>query len=175
MAISGRRSTLAAWVCWAVVVVSSLLLAMSLLMPSSWASGRFALVVGRGQLGVGQASHDLVTAWPREIENPLWQFAGSGMRAQVWSPAPWRPARSDLTMTFAGAPNAVSPVITFGVQWIPLWWPLVIFAAAGIAFTVHARRARLAGQCPHCGYDLRGLEPGTCPECGRPAAPQIAT
>lgn len=171
MAISGRRSTLAAWTCWAVVVVCALLLAMSLLMPWSWAAGQWGAVLGRGQLGVGHASHDLVTTWPQGTDNPLWQFAGSGMRAQVWSPAPWRPSRSDLVMTFAGAPNAVSPVMTFEVQWIPLWWPLVLFAAAAIAFTLHARRTKLAGQCPHCGYDLRGLAPGTCPECGRsPAA-----
>ncbi|MCC7387906.1 MAG: hypothetical protein IT431_03970 [Phycisphaerales bacterium] len=35
------------------------------------------------------------------------------------------------------------------------------------------RSRRLArGQCPCCGYDLRGIEAGLCPECGRPLNPE---
>jgi len=51
---------------------------------------------------------------------------------------------------------------------IPLWIPFIL---AGILPFVlvrrsRARRARLAGRCRSCGYDLTGNTSGVCPECG---------
>jgi hypothetical protein len=38
----------------------------------------------------------------------------------------------------------------------------------GSALRIWLRPRRLFWQCPHCGYDRRGLPPGqTCPECGQ--------
>lgn len=62
---------------------------------------------------------------------------------------------------------------------IPYW--LLALAAALPALALIARhlgihrasaRARRAGRCPHCGYDLRAT-PTRCPECGNPTAPTV--
>jgi predicted amidophosphoribosyltransferase len=53
---------------------------------------------------------------------------------------------------------------------IPIWLPLLIFAApAGLWLRGVLRRRRGAHECPSCGYDLRAT-PDRCPECGTPAA-----
>ena len=66
---------------------------------------------------------------------------------------------------------------TYGTSWevwVPLWMPTVFFAVIlGLSFLPIRRRGsrrRLAGQCLHCGYDLRGTW-GRCPECGTTVAP----
>lgn len=47
-----------------------------------------------------------------------------------------------------------------------LW--VIALAAAGVALGVWliGRRYRDPAKCPDCGYDIRGLTSGTCPECG---------
>ncbi len=53
---------------------------------------------------------------------------------------------------------------------IPLWMPLVLFAAYPVAILwrgpIRRRLRGQQGQCPVCGYDLRGNKSGVCPECG---------
>ncbi len=50
---------------------------------------------------------------------------------------------------------------------VSMFWPLLVFAAAGIGSTLkfHAARRRTPGICPICNYDLRAT-PDRCPECG---------
>src|SRR5688500_14975694 len=85
----------------------------------------------------------------------------------------WHPA-----FTFAGFFVGVgrsTPHVKLDGRWtiqLPLWFPIVLTAALPAARLVglaRARRARRAGLCPRCGYDLRAT-PGRCPECGTPAA-----
>lgn len=71
----------------------------------------------------------------------------------------------------------------------PLWTlktamrlPLAVSIAAALGawlLVVRSRRLHGPGKCPSCGYDLRGLQPGShCPECGSPqsgAAPRRAS
>ncbi len=57
---------------------------------------------------------------------------------------------------------------------MPFWFPTLIFAAYPTwTFVIHPlrrrirlRRARLAGLCPKCRYNLTGLTVPRCPECG---------
>lgn len=56
---------------------------------------------------------------------------------------------------------------------IPLWMPLIAFAAYPVAWSVilagraHRRRRR-KGRCVECGYDVRTNTHGICPECATP-------
>jgi hypothetical protein len=54
-------------------------------------------------------------------------------------------------------------------------WPLLVslgLVSLGVMLRVRRRRARRAGRCVQCGYDLRAT-PQRCPECGSvsPARP----
>jgi hypothetical protein len=56
----------------------------------------------------------------------------------------------------------------WGVQ-VPLFIPLALFGGvAGGLWWAHRRERRRAmiGYCRACGYDLKGLAAGSCPECG---------
>jgi hypothetical protein len=55
--------------------------------------------------------------------------------------------------------NAVAILVACGLVW-SLWWVGVMRREA------RRKQARAAGRCPGCGFDLRGLPMGTCPECG---------
>lgn len=46
---------------------------------------------------------------------------------------------------------------------VPLWVPAVLLGAGAVVW--RPRRKRI-GHC-RCGYDLKGLDRGVCPECGR--------
>ena len=57
--------------------------------------------------------------------------------------------------------------------YIPLWFIVAVFAGIicfGWRAEHKARRARMHGGCPACGYDRRGLDSiSNCPECGSSA------
>jgi hypothetical protein len=55
---------------------------------------------------------------------------------------------------------------------IPHWFIVGVLAVLPAWWLIrrrNARRARRAGLCANCGYDLRAT-PDRCPECGQPAA-----
>ena len=50
--------------------------------------------------------------------------------------------------------------------------PLAAAGGVSLAVALVARRGRhIAGHCRGCGYDLRGLGAGMCPECGAASGP----
>ena len=46
----------------------------------------------------------------------------------------------------------------------------VLLIAAPAARLWRTDRRAMPWQCPKCGYDLRGLDGGVCPECGESIA-----
>ncbi len=64
-------------------------------------------------------------------------------------------------------------------MWLPLWMPLVLFAAyPGYALVTHGsrrrRQRRKHGLCLECGYNLTGNVSGICPECGSRCGPDAS-
>ncbi len=58
---------------------------------------------------------------------------------------------------------------------LPLWIPFVAFGVPVAVLMWQDRRRVRPGQCPRCGYDLRGNVSGRCPECGTPTSRSAST
>lgn len=66
---------------------------------------------------------------------------------------------------FGASPNQVP---RFEKSIIPLWLPLVLFAAPALVGWWRRCRHMPPGLCRRCRYDLRENASGRCPECGTP-------
>lgn len=63
-------------------------------------------------------------------------------------------------------PKISNPFDVTGAALIPCWLPILLFA---VTILVSYRKTRIkprVGHCGGCGYNLRGVESGICPECG---------
>lgn len=119
----------------------------------SIAAGGLDIDYTNSQPGIPRQMHPQLNSehWVREVD---WQ----------WLPE-WRLG----TQSWPGYSGA------FAGLTIPLWIPLLFFAAP-TAFLFHRdrRAARLARAtlCPNCSYSRAGLSPSApCPECGHTPAP----
>lgn len=84
---------------------------------------------------------------------------------------PWWPGLLFISLPTAAAaltaaaatPRGGGPILSMAVS-ITVY-PLVSIVRGAIG--MRSYRVPHPGMCPHCGYDLAGLAPGTnCPECG---------
>ncbi len=83
-------------------------------------------------------------------------FAGSMEPSWIWEPA---------TPVLAWWPR----VLWTDPDWllvVPLWIPTGLCGVAAGASWWRWWRRKQASACVRCGYDLRGLPSGVCPECG---------
>lgn len=79
--------------------------------------------------------------------------------------ADWIDSRFGLTWSpRASTSSAPSAFSTWSVR-IPLWIPFLLLASP-CAWFWFRHYTRTPGICDSCGYDLRGLTTGKCPECG---------
>ena len=79
----------------------------------------------------------------------------------------WRRLRFSFV---TGAYRGIKPPYSFWLLEVPLWSPIVLFAAyptiAFIRGPLRRWRRCRKGWCVKCGYDLTGNVSGVCPECG---------
>ena len=84
---------------------------------------------------------------------------GWSAHTQSWSPGLEWPKMQDGQMILSGFVVQVRSVS------LPLWLPLAIAAMVTAGVWVRGRK-HPPGHCARCGYDLREIESGRCPECG---------
>lgn len=144
---------------WAMVAAAALLAAASFLslVRPVWA-GRGGVVVGvtAGRLEVARSDGDLArqgNAWA--ISCP------AGMASILIGPqSAWRPTSNAARVTLG------TTALSLRVVYVPLWPLLTASVAAAGLLWWRVRGLVLPGHCASCGYDLKGLAGGTCPECG---------
>ena len=96
----------------------------------------------------------------------------SGMRSLLKHWRQLKKLRESLNktrwLTGAAVRQKLTPATLMWSHAVPLWTPVLIFAAASWQGSLPIRRRRKRqkfGLCLECGYDLRGSE-DRCPECG---------
>lgn len=97
----------------------------------------------------------------------LWQGPGQEHHpGGLW--VRFDPSRVELMPLIHRWPSALSnEEVAFNMFFLLPLWPVVILCAVLILVMMTRGRSR-KGRCQACGYDLRGIVTGRCPECGVP-------
>ncbi|MFO0836786.1 MAG: hypothetical protein U0638_17630 [Phycisphaerales bacterium] len=157
---SGRRGACItmSWICGVLALLTGAMwIAGNLMSPSVGAGGVCALV-SPSQLQLALANQ------PVEWAQNRWYFPNA-TAAVIMPGSVMRPTMSEASMT-VGTQTGAIVTISLRVVNVPLWQLLVLFLIAGGVSWRFAARMFPIGHCSACGYDLRGLGSGKCPECG---------
>lgn len=124
-----------------------------------------AINPGRASLSMSSTHAELSLANISVVRDAKgWTFPGASARVLV-AGSPWRPSLSNAAMSTA-TPTGAATTISLHVLFIPIWQLIAALLGASFVAARLARRSFPAGACASCGYDLRGIAPGPCPECG---------
>jgi hypothetical protein len=134
--------------------------------PRQWRSGFWALTRLHESHTIVMTGGSEFTAEDRQAARRATLEAVLGSAA-LRDPKVARVSREDFSETrvlWGGVAHnamAAAGAVLFGLSlaWVPAYWD-----------AARRRRARAAlwrGECPGCGYSLRGLAADVCPECGR--------
>lgn len=123
----------------------------------------------------------LVAAWFAATQRP-WARSFAGWRIEsyggilvcyIWGDGPEVRSPDAIMMSSRGSLGLEWPSVSGGRgSWttltVPYW--LIVAPVSGMTALLWllTRRRPIAGRCHRCGYDLRGIPPGFCPECGTP-------
>lgn len=109
---------------------------------------------------------------PEVVVTLLVRFGGLAV-AIVWVPSAIR----DVTSALVSLNNLLNPTLSGAVAITMPGLRAILLSAAGCYCFLSGRWVigrllkgmRDTHGCPHCGYDLTGMKPGStrCPECGR--------
>jgi hypothetical protein len=145
---------------WGVALLAlALLLAAALAASERWALTWYSPLRHSGTSSVGNwfaalARGELHAGYRSTAGSPNRWIPTPGVATDIISFGRW----SDRTLI----PKRISANLTRGWT-IPLHIPNLVLIAAAVWLL---RPGPPPGHCTKCGYDLRGLTPGPCPECG---------
>lgn len=151
------RSRLRRVLCWGAVIAVTVacMLASSHWTTLSTPRAQRVLCLRRGSLQLAAAS------FPTRPHRHGWLFNAAQPCMITFHGSWWRPAIYRGTIAAGG-----QPPISLAVVHIPMW-PGWMLAASGIAGLLWKTRPSVVpGHCAACGYDLRRVPAGRCPECG---------
>lgn len=112
-------------------------------------------------VGLAVFLHTKLCEW-----STTWRSRGGGAIVAWWAHENPDPADSPRTEYWAIAPDSGAErpfAIVYGIA-LPV---AMLTAAACLAISSREAARRAKGLCAKCGYDLRGVRDGRCPECGR--------
>jgi hypothetical protein len=152
-------------------------------------SGWPRLAIGRiefGTLGPPEPIVGRPVVWGTGGPAPLYpDFASYALvfyddRIDTWTFGGFERREGRAVVKPSRPPSYVGPlpmtVRPFKVWFVPYWFPVLCLSSLpamhGVRLVRHflrARRRRLTGLCPQCGYDCRAT-PERCPECGAVSA-----
>ena len=164
MKVTERRSrrrgmyVVTAWVCAALVVLTGAAWIGGVAGTRSVSLGRVCASVTGSQLQIAFANQ------PVERQKDRWYFRNA-TAAVVMPGNLLRPKMSKATMT-VGTQGGAIVAISLRVVTVPLWQLLLMCLIVGGGAWRLSRRGFAIDHCSECGYDLRGLSSGKCPECG---------
>ncbi|MCC6228124.1 MAG: hypothetical protein IT432_02740 [Phycisphaerales bacterium] len=158
--LSRRRGicVMAAWVCGVLAALTGAMWIAGNLATPSIGAGGVCVFVSPSQLQVAVANQPVI----RRAEGWFFPRAMAGV---IMSGSIVRPSTSTASMTVSTQSGAVV-AISLRVVSVPLWQMLAVLLIVGGGALRISRRMFPGGHCSTCGYDLQGLEPGKCPECG---------
>lgn len=114
--------------------------------------------------------------WSFSESFETWRIESFGglLVIRVWGDGPAYATASFAVDQAMGRPGLEWPAFStmgYGVAYlsIPYWLILSIVGAPTILMFALTRSRNRPGCCASCGYDLKGNESGTCPECGAKA------
>ncbi len=150
---------------WSAAILAGALIGLlvwSYAAPPSAGFARRSIALQNGNVEFARASH------PFRRDQRSWFFAtAQPARLILGAGSSWRPSMSSGSMTVGTlAMPRTSTTITLDVVFVPIWtWAAALTGASAFLFW-HGRRIVAPGHCRGCGYNLRGLPAGRCPECG---------
>lgn len=157
---SGRRWawTAMSWLCGVLALLTGALWMAGNVTAPSVGAGGVCVLVSPSQLQIAIANQ------PVEWARKRWYFPNA-TAAMVMPGNVMRPTMPQASMTVGTQAGAIA-TISLRVVNVPLWQLLLVFLiAGGVSWRIAARMFPV-GHCSACGYDLRGLGSGKCPECG---------
>lgn len=143
-------------VLFVLTIVLGAALALSYARPSWLGVSRLSVGVVGGNIEIGWGSV------PIERTPKMWRLRHPATQGAVIMGAPggWKPLSTKMRLTSNGA------VMDLRATWVPVWPWLLGLAVLTVTAWCFTRRVHGPGKCASCGYDLRGLTGGVCPECG---------
>jgi len=121
-----------------------------------------------GRFGAGVEGNQVVAAWcsaPLARQGAAWKM-GSGGMVVVGPRRVLLPSTTSAVIQVSST-NAPLVVTALDALYVPLVFAMPLLGLIAGALIWMGRRRAAPGHCRGCGYDLRGLGGGRCPECGR--------
>jgi len=161
---------------WTGRVLAVLALLAAALWALSAAGDRHA-AWGRWGFGLARRQLELIrSSEPMTRQGPVWSMQGPSTARFAVNVGPTKtffPSRMPVTGS-VGAVGGGTITYRLTAIYVPLLFTVPLLAGAAASLLWLGRRGFPAGHCLRCGYDLGGLGPAPCPECGHTKASSAA-
>ncbi|MCC6661142.1 MAG: hypothetical protein IT437_09680 [Phycisphaerales bacterium] len=167
-----RRSIRLAWLRG--FLPAAAMMVLWVVSTQTWTVAQFggpSVAAGPPRFGIGRGVFIINWGWPK---GRMW-LGPAGWSLGVLTNGPNGPAKPSFVVSrqrWAWSELDWVPEVGPGHIKIPLAGLALFLALPPAGLLAWRRTRRLPGECTACGYDLRGIAEGACPECGTRAPPR---